>query len=233
MRKKYKLLLLLISLTLLTGCTFKYDVKIMLDGKVLESADLFDGETTAENKKEFLSVVDKNLKIINLNVDDKKLIYDGNFIGVNLQKSYSNLQTYARQSKTISYLFESVVVKEKDKIVEVSSVPTQYDIIQQEQNGLYNYTDSEIVLTLPFKVLSSNANEVDSVNNKYIWTINEDFKEIKIRYDKSQYYTKNIFKLFSYMTVDVWLTLLLIVVIVWFVISVLILGLRLLKREKK
>ena len=93
--------------------------------------------------------------------------------------------------------------------------------------------NSEITLTLPFKVISSNASKVDVENNKYIWVVDENFKEIKISYDKSKYYTNNIFKLSSYMTIDIWLTLLLIIVIVWFVISLLILGFRLLKREKK
>lgn len=233
MKKKFKLLVILIGSLLLTGCTFQYNVKIMLDGKVNESANLFDGETTAESKKEFLSVVDENLKLVNFNTDSKKLIYDNNFIGINLQKGYSNIKNYARQSKAIPYLFTSIVVNEESKIVEIESVPTQYDIIQQENNGSYNYVNSEITLTLPFKVISSNASKVDVENNKYIWVVDENFKEIKISYDKSKYYTNNIFKLSSYMTIDIWLTLLLIIVIVWFVISLLILGFRLLKREKK
>lgn len=232
MKNGYKLLFLLIILMTLTGCTFKYDIKIMLDGKVTESASLFDGITTINNKKEFLSSVNENLKLFDINVDDKKIVYDSNFIGINLKNNYSNLRDYVRQNKAVKYIFENVVVKEDGKIIDIESIPSQYDIIQQENDGSYNYIDSEITLTLPFKVITSNANEIDTKNNKYTWLIDNDFKEIKISYDKSQYYTNNIFKLFPYMTVDIWLTILLIIVIIWFVISVLILGLRLLKREK-
>lgn len=232
MKNRYKLLFLLFFTLILTGCTFKYDIKIMLNGKVVESAILFDGTTTIKDKKEFLSLVDKSLEVFDVKVDEKKNIYDGNLIGIKLQKNYSNLHDYARQNKAVKYIFENIAVSEENKIVNIKSISSQYDIIQNENNGSYNYTNSEITLTLPFKVIDSNANKVDAENNKYIWLVNDDFKEIKISYDKTKYYTNNIFKLFPYMTVDIWLTLLLIVIIIWFVISILILGFRLLKREK-
>lgn len=232
MKNRYKLLFLLFFTLILTGCTFKYDIKIMLNGKVVESATLFDGTTTIKDKKEFLSLVDKSLEVFDVKVDEKKNIYDGNLIGIKLQKDYSNLHDYARQNKAVKYIFENIAVNEENKIVNIKSISSQYDIIQNENNGSYNYTNSEITLTLPFKVIDSNANKIDVENNKYTWLVNDDFKEIKISYDKTKYYTNNVFKLFPYMTVDIWLTLLLIVIIIWFVISTLILGFRLLKREK-
>ncbi len=232
MKNRYKLLFLLFFTLILTGCTFKYDIKIMLNGKVVESATLFDGTTTIKDKKEFLSLVDKSLEVFDVKVDEKKNIYDGNLIGIKLQKDYSNLHDYARQNKAVKYIFENIAVNEENKIVNIKSISSQYDIIQNENNGSYNYTNSEITLTLPFKVIDSNANKIDVENNKYTWLVNDDFKEIKISYDKTKYYTNNVFKLFPYMTVDIWLTLLLVVIIIWFVISTLILGFRLLKREK-
>ena len=232
MKNRYKLLFLLFFTLILTGCTFKYDIKIMLNGKVVESATLFDGTTTIKDKKEFLSLVDKSLEVFDVKVDEKKNIYDGNLIGIKLQKDYSNLHDYARQNKAVKYIFENIAVNEENKIVNIKSISSQYDIIQNENNGSYNYTNSEITLTLPFKVIDSNANKIDVENNKYTWLVNDDFKEIKISYDKTKYYTNNVFKLFSYMTIDIWFTILLIIVIIWFVISALILGLRLLKREK-
>ena len=232
MKNRYKLFFLLVVLMMVTGCTFEYNIKIMFNGKVNESVNLFDGKTIVKYKKDFLSYADKNLKLFNIDFDEKSAVYDGNLVGIKLKKNYANLNDYVRQNKAVKYIFDSIVVNEDENIVDIKSIPNKYDIIQQGNDGSYNYIDSKITLTLPFKVIDSNANDIDTKNNKYTWLINEDFKEIRISYDKTKYYTNNVFKLFSYMTIDIWFTILLIIVIIWFVISALILGLRLLKREK-
>ena len=76
MKNRYKLFFLLVVLMMVTGCTFEYNIKIMFNGKVNESVNLFDGKTIVKYKKDFLSYADKNLKLFNIDFDEKSAVYE-------------------------------------------------------------------------------------------------------------------------------------------------------------
>ena len=233
---KYKLIIIMLLLVILTGCQADYKVKILLDGRIEESAVLLEEKESLLdefNNKKFKTYVDESLKINGLEdvIKNRKMIFEEDEAGVNLSRKYSDIFDYKRKSKAINYLFKGIDVEEKKKIVKIESIPSNYDIINY--NDYDHYRDSFITVMLPYKVISSNADFVSENDNSYTWLIGDKIPEIKMEYDSSKLYTYNFMNLITFFTFSTFIDILVILIIVVSVLAIIVFGIILLKRNKK
>ena len=183
-KNKYKLLFL-IGITFLTGCQANYNVKIGLNGQVVEEATLIEDKDAlmdAFTKDKFNQYVDDYLKQVGLNTKlrQKKVLIQDSTAGVNLSKSYRDIQQYINESKAINYLFKKINVEKKGNKTLINSVESDYDVIYLEDDDEYNFTNSQLSIALPYMVISSNANAVDQQKNIYTWNIDDEFNGIEL-----------------------------------------------------
>ena len=217
--KKRNIILLLFIAFLLTGCTFNYDAKIMLDGSVEESVnnktyvkEIFDAEKI--NKEALKKVTDRYLD--NLGVKANKVTYKDDSVTVSLSNKYESIDDFAEKSGAINQIFSKLIVKKNKKIIKVSSIESDYDF------GIDSYYGSSITISLPYQVISHNANVVDEASNTYTWNVDSNFEGIKLEYNTSNLYTLNVFKLLDYATINTFITIIVIIILVAFVIFVII-----------
>ena len=217
--KKRNIILLVIITFLLTGCTFNYDAKIMLDGSVEENVndktyvkEIFNVESIEKEilKKATLSYLD------NLEVKADNIEYKDDSVTASVYNRYEDINNYVDKSNAIKILFENVNIKKNKKIISLETVKSKYDY------GIEDYYGSTISISLPYKVLNHNANYVDENNNTYTWNIDEGFDGISLEYKTSSFYTLNILKLFNYFTMITFITVIGIIMIIIFAIFVII-----------
>lgn len=235
-KNKYKLLFLM-GIIVLTGCQANYNVKIGLDGQVVEEATIIEEKDALMDtftKDKFNQYVDDYLKQVGLNtgIRQKKVLIQDTTAGVKISKSYRDIQQYIAESKAINYLFKKINVEKSGNKTLVSSVESDYDVIYLEDDDEYNFTNSQLSIALPYMVINSNADEVDKKNNIYTWNIDNKFKGIELEYYNSRFYTNNIFNLARYGNASTYVTGLLVIMIVTLIVGVITMGLIIEKKQK-
>lgn len=190
-----KILLMILVLTFITGCSSQYNIKI--DGeKIKEEISLTidknkikDEEMGPESSiysKDSLNYLknDDLYPIIDNNVEKykKDITEEGNYINVKLNYDYS-IANYGN-SQILNNCFEKVEVKESKKEIYIHLSGNYY--------CLENSSNLEFVIESSNRVLNNNADNKSS--NKYTWNINsanKDNVDIEIKLSKKslfQYY---------------------------------------------
>ena len=217
--KKNRLILILIISFLLTGCTFNYDTKIMLDGSVKEKINTktFGSEIFEEdsyNKDVLKKTTESYLKLSQIKAEE--IAYNDDSVKVFVTNSYESIDDYSKNSKAIETIFNKLQVKnEKNKIL-LKTINSDYDF------GISDYYGSTISISLPYKVLNHNANEFKSNTNTYLWKLDSEFKGIELEYQKNKFYTYNVIKLFNYATINTYIILIVSILLVIFGIIIFI-----------
>lgn len=191
MKKTKKILILIIFMVLLSGCTATYELNIK-DGKVKEklrlietNSAIFDvrndsGWTLREMQESMLakdSFASKNYKVKSLN--------NNNQLG--LEYTSTNEQLF--NSSILNQCYINPVVDIRDGIVTLNT---------GNNFKCYEYYDNldeiKIILKTNHEVISTNAEEIHG--NSYIWNISkESNKQIEISYYEN--FTKKTFNWFN------------------------------------
>lgn len=238
MNNKVKVLMLLLLTVLVSGCTANYDVKINLDGSVKENVELLEVKERIlpdfTNKK-FKDYVKEyiNLNELNQTVKDYELLNNSETAGIFVKREYNDIYQYVNTSPAIPFVFKKVKIRTKDEMIILKSVETGYDLVYEENDGVLNYTNSTITLSLPYEVISSNADHIDEETNMYTWDFDQDFDGIEIKYNPNKKYTNDLLKLLKYATSGTYLIIALIVIVALIVLAMIFLGIKLLIRERK
>lgn len=236
MNNKLKILILVLLTTIVSGCTANYNVKINLDGSVKESAELTDEKDKILSdftKKNFEKYVEEYINLNELeNKLDKYTINITAVAGVDINNKYENIYEYVNKSPAIEFVFKKVKIREKGSTIKLRSVATGYDLVYRDNDGVLNYTNSTISISLPYEVTKSNADSIDEEKNIYTWNFDEEFDGIEIDYNQDKYYTNNFIKLMQYATVTNYFTIIVLALAVIIIIIILFLGIRLLIRER-
>ena len=137
MNKKYIVLLLFIVF-FLTGCTFDYNAKIMLDGTVKENvvdktyvSEIY-GEDASEVDRKVLEKVTKEYLNYS-NTKANRIEYGIDNVTVNASKSYKNINYYINESKAIKNIFSNIKITKNNKNVLIESK----NIMEMEKTLLY------------------------------------------------------------------------------------------------
>lgn len=223
-----KILLLIIITFILTGCSTNYNLKINLDGEVSESIKsevtnsiLEDQSKSKDEKKKYLEEL---IKFFDSELEyDDIVVNDDNAI-INISKNYIDIYDYLDNSKSYSYLFKSMDYKLDKDTVTITTEPTDYETENK----------TEITISLPYKVISNNANEVDEKTNTYTWIIDDktDTLEITFKTGLTNLYTYNLLKLAKYANISSWLSVLVFIIILFIIIFIIYMIIKLTKMTK-
>lgn len=164
--KKYKIVLLIVILLSLTGCSFEYNIKI--DTNTISEENIVYIPNTDKNniKLEVEKLVSKYTGPTNsLGMYKQSVIENNNNFGMSYKKTYDTLNDY-NNSLSFSICYDNYkLIKEKDKIV--ISTSKRFNCF----NKYSELDDVTINIDSSLEVESSNADEVNG--NIYTWNINK------------------------------------------------------------
>ena len=164
--KKYKIVLLIVILLSLTGCSFEYNMKI--DTNTISEENIVYIPNTDKNdiKQEVEKLVSRYTGPTNsLGMYKQSVIEDNNNFGMSYKKNYDTLNDY-NNSLSFSICYDNYkLIKEKDKIV--ISTSKRFNCF----NKYSELDDVTINIDSSLEVESSNADEVNG--NIYTWNINK------------------------------------------------------------
>ena len=177
MRRLYKVLILIIIIITLTGCSGNYNLVINKDLSITEELEL-----DIQNQE---GLYEKTLKIFeSQNIDSKK--YDVKKTDENIKVEYKDkfdsIEDYLLNSKVYHQIFEDIEYNKKSSYIDLYvnkdlKLKNKYNIING--SNLQDLDVIQINITNPFKVTISNA---DIENNKvYTWKITKDDTNKKIQ----------------------------------------------------
>lgn len=164
--RKHKIVLLIVILLSLTGCSFEYNIKI--DTNTISEENIVYIPNTDKNniKLEVEKLVSKYTGPTNsLGMYKQSVIEDNNNFGMSYKKNYDTLNDY-NNSLSFSICYDNYkLIKEKDKIV--ISTSKRFNCF----NKYSELDDVTINIDSRLEVESSNADEVNG--NIYTWNINK------------------------------------------------------------
>lgn len=206
---KKKIIILLIMVLLLTGCTAEYNLRINFNGTVSENFSFLVDQSVAkfegmgETPQGF---VDGFADVINAKSGSGKYhiskIIDNGTMGFNVSKNYKDLKRYIMYSSFAAYLFSDMKTTTNGTHVILESVGSFKEAaINCEWCGYPKLDNSYIAVSLPYKVVKSNANRVDEKTNTYYWDLkyNQHPDSFYLEYDKAFLFSYNLFAWIPYL----------------------------------
>ena len=167
--KKIKVVILLLIVLLVSGCSGVYNLEINKDLTVKEELNLvLDNES---------SNYDKINDLLNRNKTDNseyKLVNEGDNLNLSYTRTYDSIEDYLLESPIYKQLFDNITYNTDRKEISLEAS----NILNLKSNSL-NYSNNvrliQINVTTPFKILEENSDL--SSENTYSWTINNNTQE--------------------------------------------------------
>lgn len=174
--KKYKVLILLLIVFVLTGCQGSYNIKLNEDLSVSEDAKIVlknsDGlyEKALNLLKE--EKIDEDSYTISQTEDTLKLTYN---------KEYISFEDYILNSKIYKQLFNEILYEKTSNNLTIETESKFKFNSNKEDNIINDYDISlmQINFETPFKVTSDNSDE--NYNGRYTWNLNSNTTNKKIK----------------------------------------------------
>lgn len=180
--KKIKLIIILMLVFLVSGCSVEYNFVINEDSSIneeiiaSEKTDRLESMTRLKGEQAcnyLYNMFKRNNDTSGVSCSEKNSITYGTARAI-----YTNIDEYS--SKFKNDIFEKVeVLKNED---EITLTATQKEKLGGEGGTTYIYNGIKINITVPFEVVENNADSVSK--NTYTWIIKEDkkVKNIKLVY---------------------------------------------------
>ena len=169
---------------IITGCKVEYKLKINDDLTVQESV-------TMTGTDEFFNNYYKSsrLNVINMLLNDerkKQLTENGYQYEIVEQttpyvlatKKYNNIEEFSSKTIFFNQYFENLEVVNDEGIISIKTqdfIPINPDFIER-----YDIKTTKIEITVPFKVVSSNATRFDAKTNTYTWYISDETTDFSL-----------------------------------------------------
>lgn len=206
MKNKIKILLLLLFVVLLSGCTGEYNLKINKDYSVDENVKLAI-EQKEDTYEKTLDLFENN----NIKEDKYEVYVTGNKVNIEYNESYNSFEDYILNSILYKQLFSNIQYsKDDDHLI----VYTSSNLKMNDKDGLLNnssYIENlKINVTSPFSIGKNNADKSDKDTLTWILKKNDSKRELFFKYN----YLKN--SNFSYIII------ILIIVILFSSIAILV-----------
>lgn len=192
-----KIVILIITIFLLTGCSVKYNLVINDDLSVSEEAKLtgtdsfFDNyyKTTRKHVlenfidiyKEVLTEKEYQYKLI---AEEEKKPY------VLVSKKYNNIKEYIDNSMTFNGYFDEIKYTENGSIKKIETFGFHENDIDDPER--FNVQELEIAITCSYKVRNHNAKEVNKKTNTYYYELSkENNYKILLEFDANRKFDSN------------------------------------------
>ena len=184
-----KKLFIIVLLSLCIACTGKYNLKINNDLSVeekvtgLEDDNFYDGYYNSSRNR----VVDFASSMFKEEINNKgysfSIVSEGSLYGGQAKKNYANIDDYFSNSNVYEQYFENWDVKNNNGIITISLNKKKVGNGTGIDRAVVN--DGTVSISLPFMVLSHNADRVNG--NIYTWNI-DSYKgdKIYIKFDSKK-----------------------------------------------
>ena len=177
-----KILILVLAIILLTGCTTKSEVKVSYDGKVDEKVTVLSNTVAFKNDKYSIkqmieASISNYLKALEFRGYKFETVEGKKESGAYFTNNYNNICSYFQNTGFNQYVYQHISCVEDDKYIIIKN-DTEYIPYCENCSNWPSLNKIKLELTLPVNALENNA---DSINNKtYIWnydenTTNKDF----------------------------------------------------------
>lgn len=173
MKNKIKIILLILSIILLTGCSGNYNININEDLSIDENLYLTidNSDTAYENT---LKIFDEN----NIDKDKYDVSINGDDIIIEYNDKFETIDDYIINSNIYHQLIDEITYNKTDKYIDLYT--NQY-LKLKEDNDIGNTNDLDVIqinVKVPFKMISNNS---DIYNDDiYTWTIDKNTTQKKI-----------------------------------------------------
>lgn len=168
-----KIILLLIAIFLVTGCSGKYELEIK-NKKVIEKTTALYNKTDV-NKDPYEYTKELSLKYDDngdfLRYDEKKNIYSKNSIGVELSNFYNSIEEFKQFSKILNYCYNAKNITSVNNMITIktSNEFTCFNTVEE-------IDEVTIAIKSNHKLKETNADKRRGAT--YYWYINKDnYKE--------------------------------------------------------
>lgn len=190
-----KIVLLIISLLLITGCSVKYNLTINEDLTIIENAKMtgtseFFNNYYKTTKKNVLSyLLDMYKEELDNNGYKYELIND-KIPYVDVTRKYDNMNDYLNNTILFNGIFDKIVYTEDGNIKKLETIG--YNSNEQDNPDRFVISELEIAIKCPYKVVNHNAKSSDKKTNTYYFTLDKasDYK-ILLEYDVSSKFNPN------------------------------------------
>lgn len=206
--KKIRIVLLLLIMLLVTGCSGTYNLNIDKNLKVKEELNV-----TLENEASSYEKLDSLLKSKKVDEKEYKLVTKENDLKVTYKHEYDSIEEYLLESLLYKQLFDNISYN-TDRVDYTLEANNIFNLNNTKLDNSKNIKLLQINVTTPLYIIDENSDT--NSENTYSWTIDNNTKE------------KDIFINFSIK--DKKLNNGTIIVICSFVLSVLIILIILIKR---
>ena len=189
-----KIVILIIALFLITGCSVKYNVVINEDLTVNEEAKISGTERLYEpyyktTKKHVLeSFLDIYNNFLKENNYQYKLVEEKEpYITIN--KKYNNVEEYINNSILFNDYFDEIKYTENGSKKKIETVGFHENEIDNPDR--FYVEELEIAIKCSYKVKNHTATKVDKMTNTYYYELNENNDRILLEYDVSSKFNPN------------------------------------------
>ncbi len=189
-----KIVILIIALFLVTGCSVKYNVVINEDLSINEEAKISGTEelfktyykTTKKHVLEgFLDLYKNSLEEANYQYE----LVEGKDPYVVINKKYDNVEDYINNSKLFNDYFDEIKLTEDGNNKKIETIGFHPNDIDNPDR--FDVKKLDITITCPYEVKNNNAKYVDKETNTYYYELTEKSNKILLEYDISNKFNPN------------------------------------------
>ena len=186
MKNKFKLIISLLFVSILCGCSADIDIKVDKNNKASETVRISENieKLNNSNVEEY---VNKEIEYENIDTSsyEKNIFNDGDSFGINLTKESDSICSVINKND-ISKFFNEISCESKSDYYEINGVTT-FTYCPADAMYCSRLKNINITIELPEKAIYSNASSVDE--KKYTWNFDRDTKEGKISLRIKKYNT--------------------------------------------
>lgn len=195
-----KNILLIMFIFLCFGCEVRYDITINEDLSVdenitgLEDDEFYSKYNKSSKDRVMNFVIATKEDYLNTNGFYKEKVLEEELSGLKVSKKYNSIDEYFKNSIAYQQFYKELKHETKGDIVTINLD----DKLDKNGNSLDRYMvdTGKVSITLPFKVVSHNADKVE--DKTYIWNVNSsNSQKINISFDTSKKAAEN--KLVTYL----------------------------------
>ena len=189
-----KVLILLVGLLLLTGCSVKYNLLINEDLTIEEKAQLTGTENFFKNyyktaKKNVLkSILEEYENSLKENNYEYKLI-DDTTPYVEVTRKYSDALEFTKKSLLFNDYFDEVKYSLDGNIAKIETIG--FNPNDPDNPERFDIKELEIKITCPFNVKNHNATSIDKKTNTYYYKLDSENNKIMLEYNISSKFNPN------------------------------------------
>lgn len=171
-----KIIIFIIALLILSGCTIKSNISVNYDGSVKEEVYLLSSNESLEN--DYKKIVDNKITSYKSILDVRKYKYTyekgKELSGAKVYKSYDNICSYFSNSAFNQYVYKYIKCEETDEYFEISNA-SDYIPYCPECGNWPALDDIEYKVVLPTPATEQNADKIDG--STYIWKYDKNTKD--------------------------------------------------------